>query len=115
VIIPLAGPIIAAFDDTPEVVALGTEALRIFAVGYLFSALGSVLARSFDGAGNTVPAMVINLFTLWGLQIPLAWILSQVLGWGTDGLWVGLSAANVFNGLIFAGWFLRGKWKERVV
>jgi len=115
VIVPLAGPIVGAFNDTPEVVALGAQALRIFAVGYVFSALGSVIARAFDGAGNTVPAMVINLLTLWGVQIPLAWILSQVAGWGTVGLWAGVSVANVCNGLIFAGWFLRGKWKEREV
>jgi Na+-driven multidrug efflux pump len=115
VIFPLAGPIVGVFNDTPQVVALGAQALRIFAVGYLFSAMGSVIARAFDGAGNTVPAMVINLLTLWGVQIPLAWILSQVASWGTIGLWAGISVANVFNGLIFAGWFLRGKWKERQV
>jgi putative MATE family efflux protein len=114
-IVPAAGPIIRAFNDTPEVVALGAEALRIFALGYVFSALGSVLARAFDGAGNTVPAMVINLLTLWAVQIPMAWILARVVGWGTNGLWAGLCVANVCNGLVFAGWFLRGKWKERKV
>lgn len=115
VLVPLAEPIVAVFNNTPEVVDLGAQALRIFAVGYVFSALGSVIARSFDGAGNTVPAMVINLLTLWGLQIPLAWLLSQLLGWGTTGLWVGISAANVANGLIYAFWFQRGRWKQREV
>jgi putative MATE family efflux protein len=114
-IVPFASPIVAAFEDSPEVVALGTTALRIFAIGYVFSALGSVLARALDGAGNTMPAMVINLLTLWGIQIPLAWILSQVLGWGTTGLWAGISVANVANGLIFAFWFQRGRWKRRMV
>jgi putative MATE family efflux protein len=115
VIVPFAEPIVTAFNDTPEVVDLGAEALRIFAIGYVFSALGSVLARGLDGAGNTVPAMVINLLTLWGLQIPLAWILSQILGWGTTGLWAGISVANVANGFIFAFWFGRGRWKQREV
>lgn len=114
-IVPLAEPIIAAFNDTPGVVALGAEALRVFAVGYVFSALGSVLARGLDGAGNTLPAMVINLLTLWGIQIPLAWLFSSLLGWGTTGLWAGISAANVANGLIFAYWFRRGRWKHREV
>ena len=88
---------------------------RIFSVGYVFSAVGVVMARAFDGAGNTVPAMIINLFTLWGLQIPLAWLLSQVLGWGATGLWLGISAANVANGVIFVIWFRRGRWKHREV
>jgi putative MATE family efflux protein len=114
-IVPFAAPIIAAFNDTPGVVALGSEALRIFAIGYVFSALGSVLARGLDGAGNTLPAMVINLLTLWGLQIPLAWLFSSLLGWGTTGLWTGISIANVANGLIFAFWFRRGRWKHRQV
>jgi putative MATE family efflux protein len=110
-----AESIVAAFNDTPAVVALGAQALRIFSIGYVFSAVGVVMARAFDGAGNTVPAMVINLVTLWGIQIPLAWLLSQALGWGTIGLWVGISVANVANGCIFAIWFRRGRWKQRVV
>ena len=115
VFVLFAEPIVAAFNDTPAVVALGAQALRIFSVGYVFSAVGVVMARAFDGAGNTVPAMVINLFTLWGLQIPLAWLLSQVLGWGATGLWLGISAANVANGVIFVIWFRRGRWKHREV
>ena len=115
IIVPLAEPIMAAFNDTPGVVALGAEALRIFAIGYVFSAMGSVLARGLDGAGNTLPAMVINLLTLWGIQIPMAWLLSSLLGWGTTGLWAGISIANVANGLIFAFWFRRGRWKYREV
>jgi putative MATE family efflux protein len=114
-IVVWAEPIMAAFNDTPEVVALGAQALRVFAVGYLFSSLGSVMARAFNGAGDTVPAMLINLSTLWGVQIPLAWLLSQVAGWGTLGLWAGISAANVANGVIFAFWFHRGRWKHRQV
>ena len=114
-IILFAETIISIFDTTPEVVALGAQALRIFSIGYIFSAAGSVIARAFAGAGNTVPAMVINLLTLWGIQIPLAWLLSQALGWGTTGLWVGISAANVANGFIYAAWFRRGRWKQREV
>ena len=115
VIVLYAESIVAAFNDTPAVVALGAQALRIFSIGYVFSAVGVVMARAFDGAGNTVPAMVINLVTLWGIQIPLAWLLSQALGWGTIGLWAGITAANVANGCIFAVWFRRGRWKQRVV
>jgi putative MATE family efflux protein len=115
VIVVYAESIVAAFNDTPAVVALGAQALRIFAIGYVFSSVGVVMARAFDGAGNTVPAMVINLVTLWGIQIPLAWLLSQALGWGTIGLWAGISVANVANGCTFAIWFRRGRWKHRVV
>ena len=31
------------------------------------------------------------------------------------GIWWGRAVANLANGLLFALWFRRGKWKERVV
>jgi putative MATE family efflux protein len=108
-----APSLIALFDPTPEVVALGSECVRIVAWSMIASAAGVVLARGFDGAGNTVPAMAINLLTLWGMELPLAFGLSRWLGLGATGVWWGRALANLANGLLFALWFLRGKWKER--
>jgi Na+-driven multidrug efflux pump len=111
----LAGPLVAFFDPTPEVVKIGTEFLRIVAPSLIFSAGGVVLARGFDGAGNTVPAMIVNLLTLWGMEVPLAYGLSQWTGLGITGVWVGRAIANTANGLVFAFWFRRGQWKKRQV
>jgi len=114
ILLTIFGPsLIAQFDATPEVVAFGSECVRIVAWSMLGSAVGVVLARGFDGAGNTVPAMTINLLTLWGMELPLALGLS---GWlGTTGVWWGRALANLANGLFFALWFRRGKWKQREV
>ena len=79
------------------------------------SAVGVVLARGFDGAGNTVPAMAINLLTLWGTEIPVALALSRWLGLGATGVWWGRAIANVANGALFALWFRRGGWKRKEV
>ncbi|MDH4209767.1 MAG: MATE family efflux transporter, partial [Anaerolineae bacterium] len=72
-----ARPLVAFFDPTPEVVDTGAGCLRIVAPSLIFSAMGVVLARAFDGAGNTVPAMFVNLLTLWGLEAPLSYGLAQ--------------------------------------
>jgi putative MATE family efflux protein len=111
----LATPLIALFDPTPQVVAIGSECLRIVAWSMVISSVGVVLARSFDGAGNTVPAMAINLLTLWALEVPVAFGLARGLGLAVTGVWWGRAIANVANGLLFALWFRRGKWKEREV
>mgnify|MGYP001817766280 CR=1 FL=1 len=110
-----APSLIALFDPTPEVVAIGTECVRIVAWSMIATAGGVVLARGFDGAGNTVPAMTINLLTLWAMELPLAFGLSRWLGLGATGVWWGRAIANLANGLLFAIWFRRGKWKEREV
>ena len=114
-IIALAPKLIAIFDPTPQVVEVGTEVVWIVAPSLIASAIGVVLARGFDGAGNTVPAMAINLLTLWALEIPLAFALSRLAGFGATGVWWGRALANIANGLFFAIWFKRGKWKGRKV
>jgi Na+-driven multidrug efflux pump len=97
------------------VVEVGTEVVWIVAPSLIASAIGVVLAREFDGAGNTVPAMAINLLILWALEIPLAFALSRLAGLGATGVWWGRAPANVANGLFLAIWFKRGKWKDRKV
>jgi len=108
-----APSLIALFDPTSQVVEIGTECLRVVAPTLIASGIGVVLARGFDGAGNTVPAMAINLLSLWVIEVPLAWGLSHWMG--VPGLWWGRAVANIANGLLFALWFRRGRWKEREV
>ncbi|TEU10993.1 MAG: MATE family efflux transporter [Anaerolineales bacterium] len=110
-----ARPLVAFFDPTPEVADLGAEYLRIVAPSLILSAVGVVLARAFDGAGNTVPAMFVNLLTLWGMEAPLSYGLAQGTALGITGVWVGRALANLANGLLFAFWFRLGRWKRKEV
>ncbi len=111
----LARPLIAAFDATPEVVAIGVGFIRIIAFSLVLDGVGFALNRGLDGAGNTLPAATINLLTLWVLQIPAALVLSSGLGLGLAGIWLGRALANIANGILFITWFRRGKWKEREI
>ena len=110
-----AEPLVSFFNSAPDVVAYGTECLRVVAPSLVASSIGVVLARGFDGAGNTVPAMVVNLLSLWALEIPLAYGLSQLIGMGVPGVWWGRALANLANGILFGFWFKRGRWKDREV
>jgi putative MATE family efflux protein len=110
-----ARPLVAFFDPTPEVVAIGVACIRIIAVSVVLDGVGLVLGRGLDGAGNTQPAAAINLLTLWGWQLPVAYALSHWLGFGLTGIWAGRALANIANGLFFIIWFRRGEWKEREV
>ena len=113
--ITFARPIVIFFNAEPEVVDIAQEAIIIIGLSFLVTAVGVVMGRSLDGAGATFPAMVINLTTLWGIQVPTAYALANWTPLGTRGLWLGFGVANVVNGLLMAGWFLRGSWKERRV
>ena len=108
-------PIISWFDPTPGVVAVGAACLKIVIPTQIIYVVGIVLGRGFIGAGDTVPAMTINLLTLWGVEVPLSYALSQWLGLDLTGVWLALMTANLTNGLLFAYWFRKGHWKHRRV
>jgi len=106
--------LVSALGGT-DVVNDGVVVLRLMAPAYIFSALGVVMGRSLDGAGDTVPAMWVNMLTLWLVQLPAAFLLSSYTGLGASGIWLGIGCANVLNALILAFWFRRGGWKKREV
>ena len=114
-LLTFASPLVGLFDSTPQVVTLGSECLRIVALSLIFDSVGVVLGRGFDGAGDTVPAMAVNLFTLWGVEVAFSIGLAQWLGMGITGIWWGRAIANMANGLFFAVWFRLGRWKRRKV
>jgi putative MATE family efflux protein len=115
--IAFARPLINFFisEPTPEVVTLGVEYIHVVGPSLVLMAVGIVMARALDGAGNTMPAMVINLITLWGVEVGVGYVLSRWLGLGPTGVWWGRGIAGFANGLLFAFWFWRGKWKEQEV
>jgi len=110
-----AGDIVAFFNDNPEVVRVGSRYLRVVSPFYVFAALGIVLSRGLQGAGDTLAPMIITIVVLWGVQVPLAILFSHLWQPATAGIWYAISAAMVIQGTIVVIWFERGKWKEKKV
>jgi len=116
IIIWVAAPlVIRMFNSEPEVVQTGSRYLRIVSPSYVFAALGIVLGRALNGAGDSMAPMVITILCLWGLQVPLALLFSRLWQPATQGIWWAIFVAMVLQGLITAAWFETGRWKhERI-
>lgn len=107
--------LIVFFDDTPAVVAAGTTALKIFALGYTLYGFGMILTQAFNGAGDTRTPMLINIISFWIVEIPLGYYLGLYLGYGVAGVtWSIIIAEMVLTALAFI-LFRRGKWLETEV
>ncbi len=102
-----APQLVAVFNAEPEVVRIGTTAIRIIAISYLFSAVTLVLTRAFHGAGDTLSPFILEILMLWGIQVPLALGLAIGIGWGTTGIWTAIAFANVIRAVLLLGWFRR--------
>ena len=104
--------IISVFNDNLEVVAIGVDFLKIVGLSFGFLGVRIVIGGSFRGAGNTVAAMVLAIFALWGVRVPLARLLSEYFQMGTTGIWWGMFMSNLLSAIIGAIWFKKGSWKE---
>lgn len=105
------GPIIRIFSQEPEVVRTGIDALRIIGTGYIFYGIGMVMMQAFNGAGDTRTPTWINFFGFWCFQIPLAYMLSQVLHFGPEGVFIAIPVAETAIALVCYYYFRKGKWK----
>ena len=111
----LAPFLIGIFTSDPIVAAYGVRCLRIVSAGFLFYGYGMVLTAAFNGAGDTQTPTLINLFSLWLLEIPLAWILAYPAGMGPTGAFVAMSVGFSMLAFISAWIFSKGHWKTRQV
>ena len=110
-----APQIIWFFTIDPNVTHYGVDCLRIVAYGFLFYAYGMVIGQSFNGAGDTWTPTIINLFVFWLWEIPLAYVLSIVLGLGPRGVFIAITIAFSTLAVVSGAVFRRGRWKRKVV
>ena len=104
-----APAVFGLFASDPAVIGQGTEYLRIVAIFETAMALEVVLEGAFAGAGNSLPPMIVNA-PLTALRIPAAYWLGSRMG--TTGIWWAISISTLLKGLLMAGWFRLGRWKE---
>jgi len=107
--------IVSAFTSDAEVASHAIHCLRIVSAGFLFYGYGMALTAAFNGAGDTRTPTLINVVSLWLLEVPLAWVLANPLGFGPTGAFIALSVG--FSTLCFLSvWiFRKGRWKTRTV
>jgi putative MATE family efflux protein len=108
-----ARQIMLAFDHDPAVVAAGESFLKLIALSFLFSGPMLPLGSAMNGAGDTKPPMIISFLANWGLKLPLAYVLALPLGYGVDGVWIGMFVSIVFESVVLFGWYRRGTWKHK--
>jgi putative MATE family efflux protein len=108
-------PVIRIFTSEPEVLAYGRDCLQIIGYGYAFYGLGMVMESSFNGAGDTVTPMYLNLFVFWLFEIPLAYVLAYHYDMGPQGVFWAITIAFSVLAIVSALLFKRGKWKLKTV
>lgn len=107
--------IVGMFTTDPVVLANGTRALWVVALALPVYAAGMCLEAAFNGSGDTWTPTRLNFFCCWLLQVPLAWILADILRMGPTGVYIAVPVSFTVLAVWSAVLFKRGRWKLQQV
>ena len=90
---------------------LGIQCLRIEAFAEPFFAASIVTYSVCVGAGDTFKPVLINLCTMWGIRLTMAYVLAS--RYGLKGVWFAMATELTARGILFLIRLVRGKWLDR--
>ena len=105
--------IIRIFNNEPNLVEISYVFLRIQIVSYLVFGYAIALQSCLNSVGDTVPAMLVVLLSIFVVQVPLAFLLSQHTGLGVYGTRWAMVIGTVVMALSYALYFRMGSWKRK--
>ena len=101
------------FTCDPDVIEIGATYLVIISSFYICFSSMFVIGGVMRGAGDTLIPMFITLFSLWIIRIPLAYILSDIIG--VTGIWWAIPIAWFLGAVLSYLYYLKGNWKKKIV
>ena len=116
-----ARPILEIFHRNPEdplrdlVISTSVTGMWTFGMSAAFFALSIVSLAPFRASGKTQYDMLISMVRLWGLRVPLSYVLGILLGYGSLGVWVGMALSNLIAGLLAYALMEKDLWIHRII
>ena len=107
-----APELMALMSPVEEVIALGTEVLRIEAWAEPMFAAAIVCNGVFIGAGDTIIPAIMSLGSMWAVRLTLAATLAPKFG--LEGVWTAMAIELTFRGSIFLARLFKGGWAEKL-
>ena len=107
-----APELMALMSPVEEVIALGTQVLRIEAWAEPMFAAAIVCNGVFIGAGDTIIPAIMSLGSMWAVRLTMAATLAPKFG--LKGVWTAMAIELIFRGSIFLIRLFKANWAEKL-
>jgi Na+-driven multidrug efflux pump len=98
----IARPLASIFDDDPLVIATAVSYLRIVPITLGTFGVMLVAVSSLNALGRPMPAAVLTFIKLFAVYLPLAWLLSRLIG--ISGIFAANAASHLLIGVASFVW-----------
>ena len=106
----LAWPILGLFITDPNTLAIAHGLLMITLWSYVLFGNMAVLSGVMRASGSVIWPTAINIFAIWGVEVPVAYVLMRHIG--LNGVWIGYPAAFAV-GLALMTVYYKLVWKHQ--
>jgi len=112
VLVLLRNHLFALFTTDPTVLAVGSALCVAAAIFQIGDGLRMVSVGILQGAGDTRFPMVLSLIIVWGLFVPLTYVVVIELGAGVAAAWLGGTVCYLLQAAFLFRRFRSGKWQR---
>jgi putative MATE family efflux protein len=107
-----ARDILGWFITDPATLALAFRLLVITLWSYIVFGSSFVLSGMMRASGTVLWPTAISIFAIWGVEVPVAWVLSRRIG--IEGIWIAYPVAFIALLLLQTTYFLL-VWRHRTI
>lgn len=108
-VVLLAPSLFALFTQDAAIIAGGAALLRLSLILEPGRTFNLVVINSLRATGDARFPVLMGMCSMWGVAVPLAWLLGLHWGWGLTGIWIAFAADEWVRGLA-----MYARWKSRV-
>jgi putative MATE family efflux protein len=94
-----ANRLLQLFTESPDLISIGSSALRIISFGYVAASTAIIISIMFQAIGHGFKSLFLQLFRQMLFLVPLAFILSSFIG--INGVWLAFPIGEVLVTIIF--------------
>ncbi len=100
--------LLGIFTKDAAVIAGGTLLLRMSLLLEPGRVLNIVVINCLRATGDVRFPIFLGLMSMWGVWVPLAWLLGLQLGWGLPGVWIAMMCDEWLRGVL-----MYRRWRHR--
>jgi putative MATE family efflux protein len=108
IVAAVAPQLLGIFSQDPVILAGGTLLLRMAILIEPGRVFNIVVISSLRATGDARFPLKMGVLSMWGLWVPLAWLLGLKLHWGLPGIWISMTIDEWFRGVT-----MYWRWKKR--
>ncbi|MBO9597585.1 MAG: MATE family efflux transporter [Cohnella sp.] len=107
--------IIGLFTDDPDIVSVGATIFLLSIVLEPGRTFNIVIINSLRAAGDARFPVLMGVLSMWGVSVPLAYLLGVHFGIGLLGIWIAFAADEWLRGIIMLLRWRSRAWEKKAL